>query len=613
MLSATKKLLKNSLLLIVFIVSIFAISLAFSPKNASAATKDGWTINDPTGNVGSIVFDLSANPAIGNYSVRIFDSSNTQIYTSGALGSSGSPVTSHTWTDSVTDGTYTVHMWDEKFGSGSLVAESFSIKGGKVSATSEISSGTKLNCDPNQQLTTPRAVHDKILKIAICENIIDSGMFTWSQGWFMVDTIQGFVWGFSDMHPQTNKISQNNGAVRFAGSMVAGLYSPPFSGTQYLAQQLEKISPVKPAYAQGIGYSTLTPVQDIWEATRNVSYAGFIFIFVIVGFMIMFRAHISPQAVATVQDSLPRIVIALFLVTFSYAIAGFMIDLMFVFLNVIIQALPIDPIDANEAIFEHSVFGVLWGAWKNSFTDVVTALKQVIKDVVNIDLPLGINADSVLGWIGGSIAAIIVGIALIFVMIKIFFTLLTSYATIVVLTIAAPFFFLIHALPGNDIGKTWFKQMAANIAVFAVIAIIFLLAGMIGGIESLGGATDNPLIDENNGNVQKFPLMAGDVSTNALGQLIGVGLLLMAPGAAQMVKETLGAKGGGPLGASIGGALGAGAGVATALPRVAAREAGSRVGTRVMDRFVSREGPRKQQNTDTEGGATTGKGGPGSG
>src|SRR5258708_14361646 len=49
--------------------------------------------------------------------------------------------------------------------------------------------------------------------------------------------------------------------------------------------------------------------------------------------MIMFRVKISPQVVVSVQSALPKIAIALVLVTFSYAIAGFLIDIMYVFVG----------------------------------------------------------------------------------------------------------------------------------------------------------------------------------------------------------------------------------------------------------------------------------------
>ena len=60
---------------------------------------------------------------------------------------------------------------------------------------------------------------------------------------------------------------------------------------------------------------------------------------IVIGFMVMFRRKIDPKTVITVQNALPKIVLALLLVTFSYAIAAFMIDLMYLVMAIIINLL----------------------------------------------------------------------------------------------------------------------------------------------------------------------------------------------------------------------------------------------------------------------------------
>ena len=84
---------------------------------------------------------------------------------------------------------------------------------------------------------------------------------------------------------------------------------------------LHNVGITQPVYAQGIGFSALTPTLQVWKAFRNLSYFLFIIIFIVVGFMIMFRAQINPQTVVTVQAALPKIVVTLIMITFSYAIA----------------------------------------------------------------------------------------------------------------------------------------------------------------------------------------------------------------------------------------------------------------------------------------------------
>src|SRR5690606_17169499 len=84
-------------------------------------------------------------------------------------------------------------------------------------------------------------------------------------------------------------------------------------------------------------FAGLLPLMGIWTAMRNIVYLLFVLIFIILGLGIMFRLQIDPRAVLSIQSQLPRIVIALILVTFSYAIAGFLIDLMYLSLFLIIN------------------------------------------------------------------------------------------------------------------------------------------------------------------------------------------------------------------------------------------------------------------------------------
>src|SRR3989344_2210894 len=149
-------------------------------------------------------------------------------------------------------------------------------------------------------------------KCAIEKDIFDDKIFNLNQISGTTDSLYNLLTGYSQMHPETNTVTQNWGALAGMSRMVAGLYSaPPISGVQYFAGEIQKFNPTQPAYAQTdtVGFQALTPVQGLWTVFRNASYVGFVIVFVIIGFMIMLRAHISPQAVATIQDSIPRLVV----------------------------------------------------------------------------------------------------------------------------------------------------------------------------------------------------------------------------------------------------------------------------------------------------------------
>lgn len=119
--------------------------------------------------------------------------------------------------------------------------------------------------------------------------------------------------------------------------IVLPLSSPPASGLYWAYSGLEQAGFIPKTYAaQGIGFGALKPFKDIWLVFRDVVMLLMVFFIIAIGFMIMFRSKINPQTVISIENSLPKIVVALILITFSYAIAGFLIDLMYIVMGVIL-------------------------------------------------------------------------------------------------------------------------------------------------------------------------------------------------------------------------------------------------------------------------------------
>lgn len=111
-----------------------------------------------------------------------------------------------------------------------------------------------------------------------------------------------------------------------------------FSGITYvksLARKFQLVPEVQAQTTGGFGFGALGPITIFWKMTRNISYFLFIIVTVVFAFMIMFRVKLSPQTVIGVQSALPKLVSALILVTFSFAIAGFMVDLIYVLMGVV--------------------------------------------------------------------------------------------------------------------------------------------------------------------------------------------------------------------------------------------------------------------------------------
>ena len=125
---------------------------------------------------------------------------------------------------------------------------------------------------------------------------------------------------------QQSKVNDNS-------SVLAHMFdykSRSISGIGYISNLVTNFALVKPVNAQGFGYNALNPVQQFLSGSRNIAYALIVLVVIVFAFMIMFRVKLSPQLVISVQSVLPKVVVALILATFSYAIAGLLIDLMYV-------------------------------------------------------------------------------------------------------------------------------------------------------------------------------------------------------------------------------------------------------------------------------------------
>ncbi len=114
--------------------------------------------------------------------------------------------------------------------------------------------------------------------------------------------------------------------------------NPPASGVYWAMSSLENAGFIPKTYAaEGIGFAAISPLMNLWKVFRDLAYMLFVLVFIVIGFMIMFRAKLNPQTVIGVESALPRIVISLILITFSFALAGFLIDLMYVIITLAIS------------------------------------------------------------------------------------------------------------------------------------------------------------------------------------------------------------------------------------------------------------------------------------
>ncbi len=326
------------------------------------------------------------------------------------------------------------------------------------------------------------------------------------------------------------------GAIQLAGGLSAILIAnPPVSTAEYLADLGSSLGLVKPAYAQqGTGWQVLQGVMDIWKAFRNLTYLFFVIIFVLIGFMIMLRAKINAQTVISIESAIPNLILTLILITFSYALASLMIDLMWLGFYLVINIFSayglINQEYAQNQLLSQSVLSLGWSNASSIITSVSSLIVEVTAEA------LGIQSSLFKTVISNTLGFLVIGIAYLFSLFKLFFQLVISYITLVLMTIFAPFQLLANAFPGSQAFSKWLKTMLANVLVFPATAVMFLLIGAIGGIPNWQGS--NPISMGSGSGSGGVPLL-GMGNTQAVKALLVLGLVMMLPKVVELIKGLL--------------------------------------------------------------------------
>lgn len=350
----------------------------------------------------------------------------------------------------------------------------------------------------------------------------------WQQIWF---TIAG------ETEPDG---TTHGGAVNFVGNSIASLYGiSPISSVQYIAYVGQNLGLVKPAYAQDtVGKTALSPILPLWQKFRDVAYLMFIIIFIVIGLMIMFRRKLDPQTVISIQNSIPRITLALLLVTFSYAIVGLFVDTMQLTINIGTKFMFEDFVVGGNAevtnIQQDNVFNLI-NPIRNSW-----ALKNFLDQNLNFDFgPAGEGEGSELvKLIAGLSVKAIIWIAGLFVMFKIFFMLIMAWAGVILNTLFAPIRLLLMALPGNTEIGDWIRDLISHLVVFPVTFFLLFIAALL--LAPSGDPTGAWNIDTDKAPTFSWaPTLIGNKWGAAFGPLISLGILFTIPAVAKVIQDAL--------------------------------------------------------------------------
>lgn len=350
-------------------------------------------------------------------------------------------------------------------------------------------------------------------------------------------------------------------------SGIAYLYSkPPAQTKEYVAYYARKLNVFgQPAYAQGIGFSGLTPLLGLHSVFRNIAYGFLILIGVIIGFMILFRSRIDPRTVVSIENAIPRIFVTLITITFSYAIVGLLIDLMYILIFMTLvafrSAIPFQSF--QQAILQYSggplnnLFNAVFSPVNfNGGGDAIEAIYNVIGGgtVAGIGAVVGGVLGALIGsvvpgagtivggglgiLIGGTVGAatgnallhLLVSIALLFAYVRIFIMLISAYIQVILGLIFGPLQLMVGAINFNyNAFSVWVRGIIANLAIYVATSTM-LLIGMV--LTFIAGQ---------NTNLWTPPGLGGSAGAGVAG-LIGLGIVLAIPSIANTIKEALKAK-----------------------------------------------------------------------
>lgn len=381
---------------------------------------------------------------------------------------------------------------------------------------------------------TLKAVSDSVTEgTPSLNSLVDDTSISWQTSLFL--TVAGAPQDDATLQSMTEEqkriISQRygRGVIGQISQGIVAMYTPPASAQTYLADALHSAHIIPQAQAQGLGFASLDPILKSWKVFRNVAYLFFVVIFLIIGFMIMFRQRIGGQTVVTAQQAIPGVIISLVFVTFSYAIAGFMIDLMYLLMYLLIGLFDAG---GGTELLSKSIFGVGADLVKgiNNNQGAFSSVNEAVQSLVEQINLLGL--ESIISWAAGITIALVISIAVLIGVFKLFFELLKTYVTIIISIVTAPLMLMIGALPGKNNFGTWIKTLAGNLLAFPVVLLALIFYNMFVGNTDLSTGGFLP------------PFMIGRGNSSVMMTLVGIGIILVIPELVKEVKKALGAEGG---------------------------------------------------------------------
>ena len=245
----------------------------------------------------------------------------------------------------------------------------------------------------------------------------------------------------------------------------------PLNLALYFREQVKDVPIIgAKVYAQGEGRFNNLFGADLaymlWKTFRNMAY-GLVSVFlVVIGIFIMLRKKTDPKTVLTLQAALPKVIISLVLITFSFAIGATMTNFIFPLRKISDNVLTSVKDDIRGETIEDGIKGKVLATFAIPVV-IGGLLAQGPGALIGASGLISVGALSL-------IFTLVAGLALLIGSILVYIKTLIIYVRMLGSVVFSPLIFAWGAIPGNDAATiNWFKGMVAKL--LSVVGMYFLL------------------------------------------------------------------------------------------------------------------------------------------
>lgn len=333
-------------------------------------------------------------------------------------------------------------------------------------------------------------------------------------------------------------------ATGVISNFIALIYAnPPASGIYYAYDLFRNAGFVQPAYAQGIGFAGLSPLLPLWKTTRNIAYMLIVIIMIAIGFMVIFRMKIDPKTVISVQAAIPKIILAIIIITLSYPIVGFLIDMMYVVMALLIKIIGSGMGYADTVVADKQSYYMTASIW-NLLGTLLSGGFSSVDDFIRSNAGAiggGVGIGAAIGWIVSMAAnpiswpvlwgvlavpallLLILALGILFTWVRLLMLLLNSYIQLIIAMILGPLILLQEAIPGRSAFSEWIMNILANLVVYPATVVVLMFADYLVHLNQKTPIFQPPLV--------------GVPGEGAFFAFLGLGVLFLAPTLVASIKK----------------------------------------------------------------------------